>query len=56
VFTQRVAKPLERTFGSDVSMLYKAASLLGGQKLNYGNCSVKIYSLPLVPIIIVMWS
>jgi len=56
VFAQRAAKPLERTFGLDVSKLHKAASLLGGQKLNYGDCSVKIYSLPLVPIIIVMWS
>jgi hypothetical protein len=56
VFEQRAAKPLERTFGSKVSMLHKAASLLGGRKMDYGDCSVKIYSLPLVPIVVVMWS
>jgi hypothetical protein len=56
VFAQRASKPLEKAFGSDISMFYKAASLLGGKKLNYGDCSVKIYSLPLVPIIIIMWS
>jgi len=56
VFAQRAAKPIERIFGSKVSMLYQAAKLLGGEKLSYGDCSVKIYSLPLVPIIIVLWT
>jgi hypothetical protein len=56
VFAQRVAKSLERVFGSKVSMLCQAARLLGGEKLSYGDCSVKIYSLPLVPITIVLWT
>jgi len=56
VFVQRVAKPIERVFGSRVSMLHQAAKLLGGEKLSYGDCSVKICSLPLVSITIVLWS
>ena len=56
VFIQRAAKPITKVFGSRVSVLYKAAKLLGGEKLSYGDCSVKIYSLPLVPITIVLWS
>lgn len=55
-FAQRVAKPIERIFGSKVIMLYQAAKLLGGEKLSYGDCSVKIYSLPLVPITVSLWS
>ena len=54
VFAQRAAKPIERVFGSKVSMLYQAARLLGSEKLDYGDCSVKFYSLPLVPITIVL--
>lgn len=37
-------------------MLHQAAKILGGEKLGYGDCAVKIYSLPLVPITIVLWS
>ena len=55
-FAQRVAKPIERVFGSKVSMLHQAAKPLGGEKLSYGDCSVKIYSLPRVPITIVLWT
>ncbi len=54
-FSHRATKPIERIFGSKVSMLYQAAKLFGGEELNYGDCSVKIYSLPLVPIVVVLW-
>ncbi len=56
VFAQRAAKPIERTFGSKAPMLYQSAKLLGGEKSSHGDCSVKIYSLPLVPITIVLWT
>ncbi|MFQ6086578.1 MAG: DUF3786 domain-containing protein [Candidatus Bathyarchaeia archaeon] len=56
VFAQRVAKPIERVFGSKASTIHQAAKLLGGEKVSYGDCSVKIYSLPLVPITIVLWT
>jgi hypothetical protein len=55
-FAQRVIKPVENVFGSKVDGLHQAAKLLGGEKLTYGDCSVKIYSLPLVPITIVLWT
>jgi hypothetical protein len=55
-FAQRVIKPVENVFGSKVDRLHQAAKLLDGEKLKYGNCSVKIYSLPLVPITIVLWT
>jgi len=55
VFAKRAIKPVERIFGSKASMLHQAAKLLGGEKLDYGDCAVKIYSLPLVPITIVLW-
>lgn len=54
-FTGRVIKPLERVFGFDPLTLYEASIILEAEKLNHGDCSVKVYSLPLVPIIIVLW-
>ena len=57
VFIQRVAKPLARVFSSKTSLLHQAEKLLGGEKkLSYGDCSVKIYSLPKVSITIVLWT
>lgn len=56
VFIQRVARRIERIFGSKVSALHQAGELLNVEKSSYGNCSVKIYSLPLVPIIIILWA
>jgi hypothetical protein len=56
VFTHRAIKPIERIFGSKVSMLHQAAKLLGGEKLDYGDCSVKVYALPLVPIVVILWT
>ncbi|MGD8505170.1 MAG: DUF3786 domain-containing protein [Candidatus Bathyarchaeota archaeon] len=56
VFAQRVIRPTEKTFGSEAPMLYQAAKLLGGQKLSYGDCSVKVYSLPMVPITVILWA
>lgn len=54
-FTQRATKPIERVFGLRIPMLHQSAKLLSGEKLDYGDCSVKIYSLPLVPITVVLW-
>ncbi|UCC28171.1 MAG: DUF3786 domain-containing protein [Candidatus Bathyarchaeota archaeon] len=54
-FIQRVVKPTENFFASKTSRLYHAAKLLGGERLGFGDYSVRIYSLPLVPITIVLW-
>ena len=37
-------------------MLYKVAELLDATKLDCGDYSVKIYSLPLMPVYVVLWS
>jgi hypothetical protein len=55
-FTYRVLKPIEKTFGKDPQSLLSAGELLGGTRTELGDCSVKIYSLPLIPITIVLWS
>jgi len=54
-FARRAIQPLEKTFGSDPSTLYDASKPFGALKLDHGDCSVKIYPLPLVPIIVVLW-
>jgi len=53
-FVRRAAQPIERTFGSDPQSLWKAARVLDGEKLDFGDCSVKIRSLPLLPIVIIL--
>jgi len=55
-FNRRAVQPIERVFGSAPETLYKAAELLDATKLDYGDCSVKIYALPLVPVHVVLWS
>jgi len=55
-FTRRTIYPIEKTFGARPQMLVEAAKILGGIKLEYGDFSVKVYSLPLVPIIVILWA
>lgn len=55
-FVGRAVRPIRERFGSDPKALYEASRLLGAERLNYGDCSFKIYSLPLVPISIVLYS
>jgi len=54
-FTRRAIQPLEKVFGSNPQALYEASRAFEAVKLTYGDCSVKVRSLPLVPIIIVLW-
>jgi len=55
-FVRRAVQPIERLFGARPEMLVEAAKLLGGSQMRLGDCSVKIYSLPLVPVYVVLWS
>jgi len=55
-FLRRAVNPIQKTFGSKPERLVEAAKLLGGSKAEYGDCSVKIYSLPLVSVTIVLWA
>jgi len=54
-FVRRAVQPIEKTFGFDAQRLWEAAKLLNGEKLDYGDCSVKICALPLVPIVIILY-
>lgn len=55
-FTHRVLKPLEKSFGSNPRLLVEAGKLLGGSEAGLGDSSIKIYALPLVPLIIVLYA
>jgi len=55
-FKRRAVQQIERVFGSDPQTLYKAAELLDATRLDYGDYSVKIHALPLVPICVVLWN
>ena len=55
-FLRRAVNPIQKVFGSKTERLVEASKLLGGSKTEYGDCSVKIYPLPLVPIAIVLWA
>jgi hypothetical protein len=55
-FNRRAVQPIERIFSSAPETLYKVAELLGATKLDYGDYSVKVYALPLVPVHVVLWS
>jgi hypothetical protein len=53
-FIRRAVQPIEETFGSNAEGLWTAAKPLDAERLGYGDCSVKIYSLPFVPIVIIL--
>ena len=55
-FFARVVLSIQRVFGSKPRMLVEAAKLLGGSEVDYGDCSVRVNSLPLVPITVVLWA
>jgi len=55
-FKKRAVQQIEREFGSNPQALYKAAELLDAVKADFGDFSVKIYALPLVPVYAVLWS
>ena len=55
-FLGRAVLSIQRVFGPKPRMLVEAAKLLGGSKVDYGDCSVMVHSLPLVPITVVLWA
>jgi hypothetical protein len=54
-FIRRAVQPIEKTFGSYVEKLWEAAKLLDSEKLSHADCSVKVYALPLVPIVVLLY-
>lgn len=55
-FLGRVVLSVQRFFGSKPRMLVEAAKLLDGSEVDYGDCSVRVYLLPLVPVTVVLWA
>ncbi|MEM3010523.1 MAG: DUF3786 domain-containing protein [Candidatus Bathyarchaeia archaeon] len=55
-FTRRAIHPIEKTFGTKPQMLVETAKIFGGLQLKHGDFSVKIYALPLVPVIVILWA
>ncbi|RLE63116.1 MAG: hypothetical protein DRJ38_08325 [Thermoprotei archaeon] len=55
VFLERVAKPIEHLFNSNPELLYETAKIFNASRLDFGDCSVKINALPLIPIVYVIW-
>lgn len=55
-FKERAIQPIVATFDQQPSMLVEAAKLFGGTPQSYGDHSVKIFSLPLVPLTIILWT
>jgi len=53
-FIRRAVAPIEKAFGSISEKLWDAAKALGAERQTYGDCSVKIHALPLVPIVIIL--
>ena len=53
-FIHRVVQPIEHIFGSNAQRLWTAASFFNAEKMSHGDCSVKIYALTLVPIVVIL--
>ena len=55
-FMERAIHPIIEVFGSNPLTLIEAAKLLGGTPQTVGEYAVKIYSLPLVPLTVILWA
>lgn len=53
-FGRRALQPIEKAFGTEPERFLKAAAFFDGEKMSLGDCSAKIYALPLVPIVIIL--
>jgi len=53
-FIRRAIQHVERAFGFDVPRLWEAAKLFDAERLSFGDCSLKIRALPLVPIVVIL--
>jgi hypothetical protein len=50
--------PLEQIavkYGSDFESFYKRGGELGGQRLEYGDASLRLFPFPRVPVIMILW-
>jgi len=47
---------LSTFFGERLDSLFKAAELLDGSRLAYGDAAVRLFPLPRIPVVIIIWS
>ena len=55
-FKKRATQQIERVFATKPEMLFKAAEKFDAKRLEHGDYSVKFYTLPLVPMQVILWS
>ncbi|MCL1977185.1 MAG: DUF3786 domain-containing protein [Candidatus Bathyarchaeota archaeon] len=55
-FYRRVVDSIVKLFGSNPQELLRAAELLGGKQLEYGDYSVEIEALPGIPLTLILWA
>jgi len=51
---RRAVQPIEKAFGTEPERFLKAAAFFDFEKMTLGDCSVKMYALPLVPITVIL--
>ena len=54
-FYARAIKPLVTYFGNEPERLPEMAELVGGRKADYGDVSVTVHALSMVPLTLVLW-
>ncbi len=54
-FYQRAIKPLVNYFGNEPNQLLEMAELISGRKADYGDVSVTVNPLRMVPLTLVLW-
>jgi hypothetical protein len=54
-FIKRGIQPIESVFGENTDDLFKAAELLGGVKLEYGDAGVEIPALKTIPLTYILY-
>jgi hypothetical protein len=55
-FHRRVVELIVRLFGKTPDDLLKAAQLIGGKQIEYGDCSVEIETFPEIFLTIILWT
>jgi hypothetical protein len=54
-FYKRAIEPLVTYFGDEPERLLKMAELVGGRRADFGDVSVTVHPLPMVPLTLVLW-
>ncbi|MDR0318457.1 MAG: DUF3786 domain-containing protein [Nitrososphaerota archaeon] len=55
-FHRRVVEPIVKLFGKTPQNMIKAAKVIGGKQLEYGDCSIEIETFPEISLTIILWA